>query len=195
MHTPATGGHDQHGKLGYFLVLSVLTHLLLALPPGQPLATPPLQLPAPELVLTTTTSHADALHAPRAAVVQTERAPPPAETVPPNPSRDSEPGAPTDAAVANHLRSLLHTALDQHFIYPAFARRNGWEGQVDVLVRLDQEGRLNAVRIVRSSGYSILDEDALLTLQRIGTIPEARSWLRGYSYDMQLPILYRLTES
>jgi protein TonB len=191
MRTPALLSDAHHGKLGYFLALSVLAHLLVVLTTGRPLASPSLQVPAPELVLTTITRRS---HPPHPAPLPTENVPALATTALRSLSPDNEPRTASEPELANHLRSLLHTALDQHFVYPDFARRQGWEGRVDVLVRLNGDGRLDAVRVVHSSGYSILDQDALLTLQRIVAIPAARAWLRGYSYDLRFPIVYRLTE-
>lgn len=185
--------HAQHGKIGYFLALSVLVHLLVLLPPVHPVVT--LQVAAPELSVTTLSARVSAFSAAHKEMPRSESA-----VVSPNTSRadtwpeNATPSLPSETTV-NNLRSLLHTELDKHFVYPPVARRNGWEGRVDIVVRLDHEGRLNALRIVHSSGYAILDQDALLTLQKIGTIPQARTWLRGYSYDTQLPVLYRLTES
>lgn len=190
MPTPAFGLHAQHGKIGYFLVLSVLVHLLLLLSPVHPA----LQVPAAELSITTLSARASAFSVAQKIILQTESA-----VVSPNTSRadtwheKATPSLPSETTV-NHLRSLLRTELDKHFVYPPVARRNGWEGRVDIVVRFDHEGRLNTLRIVHSSGYAVLDQDALLTLQKIGTIPQARTWLRGYSYDTQLPVLYRLTE-
>lgn len=194
MHASVRHRQDRHGKLGHFLVLSLLVHLLMALSPAGPLVKMKIQIPAPEPILATIVSPPWTPHLPHAAATPAATAPAPAETASRKPSPDNQTRTASDPALANQLRSLLHAALDQHFVYPEFARRQGWEGRVDVLVHLDRDGRLDAMRVVHSSGYGILDQDALLALQRIVTIPEARAWLRGYSYDLQLPVIYRLTE-
>lgn len=195
MRTTALLSDGHHRKLGRFLALSLLAHLFVMLSVGRtPIHSSP-QVPAPELVLTTITGRSHTARAPRPASLPAETTPAPAASTLRSLPPDGETRTTSEPALANHLRSLLHTALDRHFIYPDFARRQGWEGRVDVRVRLDRDGRLDTVQLVHSSGYSILDQDALLTLQRIVAIPEARVWLRGYSYDLQLPIVYRLTES
>lgn len=74
------------------------------------------------------------------------------------------------------------------------ARKNSWEGRVQVALRLNKDGRLDELRVVRSSGYAILDQDAVRTLQRIGTIPEARLWLAGKSYHTEFPVIYQLLD-
>jgi protein TonB len=113
-------------------------------------------------------------------------------TAPPSPAarqeRASEPGT------VNHLRALLRQHLQQVFFYPPLARKYGWQGQVEVDVRLDADGQVKPIRIAHSSGHGILDRHALETLQRVGQLPAAHSWLRGRSYAFVIPITYRLTE-
>lgn len=99
-----------------------------------------------------------------------------------------------EAERLNHLQTLLRGALDRHFVYPPLARRHGWQGQVKLAVELNAEGRLQRLRVLRSSGYAILDHDALATLARIGALPEARVWLAGRGYQLELPVIYRLIE-
>jgi TonB family protein len=100
-----------------------------------------------------------------------------------------------EAERANHLISQLHGALDRRFIYPPLARRHGWEGTVQIGLHLDMHGQLGALRVVRSSGYAILDDDAIKTLKRVGSIPRARAWLDGRAFETELTVIYRLIES
>jgi len=50
--------------------------------------------------------------------------------------------------------------------YPTIARRRGWEGSVEILMVLDQNGRVVDATIVSSSGHSVLDEAARNTVLR-----------------------------
>lgn len=193
MHTRPARLDHRWRRFGWFLALSVLLHGLLAIPFGHPLAALP--LPAPELVVTYLDGRSADARAPHATPA-TDTTTATSTSTPADRLTDTRDPAGVDRARANHLHSLLRVALDRHFVYPPFARRNGWQGRVELLVRLDGAGRVDAVRILRSSGHAVLDQDALLTLRRISTVPEARSWLQGYSgYDLQLPVHYRLTES
>lgn len=45
--------------------------------------------------------------------------------------------------------------------YPELARRNGWEGQIMVRVRVSPQGRVVSAEITRASSYGILDQAAL----------------------------------
>lgn len=173
-----------------WLLVSALVHAALIVPSSPaPVA---LQIPAPELAVALATDHhprtesnakLPTLYRPSAGAGATVVATPVPAAAP----------ALSDQ-ITNHLRSLLHASLNRHFVYPPVAHRNGWEGRVELLVHLDHDGRLHAMRIVRSSGYPLLDEDALLTLRRIGSIPQARAWLPEQGYATTLPVIYRLTK-
>ena len=94
---------------------------------------------------------------------------------------------------------VLHTAgpykLDAGFIYPPIARRHGWQGQVQLGLTVDAEGRLSDLSVLASSGYPVLDADAVRTVARIGSLPRAVEVLAGRSIRLQLPVFYRLIES
>jgi protein TonB len=96
--------------------------------------------------------------------------------------------------LASQLEGQLRDALAPYFAYPMMARRNGWQGQVQVGLRVEADGRLSHVRIAHSSGYRLLDSAALATLSRINTVPKATGWLDGRHFDMVLPIDYRLID-
>ena len=97
-------------------------------------------------------------------------------------------------ALTTRLEGRLRNALAHYFTYPMMARRNGWEGQVQVGLRVEADGRLSHVHIAHSSGYRLLDSAALTTLNRIDVLPEATRWLDGRHFDMVLPIEYRLID-
>jgi periplasmic protein TonB len=107
----------------------------------------------------------------------------------------NEPAQQIDTAMlASRLEGQLRDALSPYFAYPIMARRNGWEGQVRVGLRVEADGRLSHVRIAHSSGHRLLDRAALSTLNRITTVPKAAGWLDGRHFDMVLPIDYRLID-
>lgn len=45
--------------------------------------------------------------------------------------------------------------------YPFVARRKGWEGAVVLLVKLEADGRVEEVGVLESSGYDLLDQEAV----------------------------------
>jgi TonB family protein len=50
--------------------------------------------------------------------------------------------------------------------YPGRARRQGWQGSVDVALTIARDGSVADARVGRSSGYPTLDEVALAAARR-----------------------------
>jgi len=97
------------------------------------------------------------------------------------------------SAPVNHLRAQLRSQLARHFIYPRLARRMGWEGQVGLELHIEEDGSLHKIRVVRSSGYKVLDENARSTLNSIGRITVASNMIID-PVDTEIEVQYRLTE-
>lgn len=116
----------------------------------------------------------------------------------PSPARPPQAGrgsAPRPlAAVADHLKSALFRRLRAHFQYPLIARLRGWQGLVKVGVRVEADGTLSHLRVIETSGYSILDDNSLRTVRAIAHVPRAAGWLQGRHVDLVLPVKYRLTQ-
>ncbi len=49
--------------------------------------------------------------------------------------------------------------------YPRVAILNGWEGETIVQLNIDDQGEVSNIRIIQTSGYSILDEAVIKTLR------------------------------
>ena len=92
--------------------------------------------------------------------------------------------------VNNQLQSLFAT----YFQYPALAQRRSWEGLVQLGVRIEADGLLSHIHILKSSGYSLLDHAALSSLKQIASLPEVKALLHGNQFDM-VPVHYKLIDS
>ena len=57
---------------------------------------------------------------------------------------------------------------------------------------IDRMGSLIASRVVRSSGSSALDEEALAVLQRASPLPAPPAQVAGATFDLTLPIQFRI---
>jgi TonB family protein len=96
--------------------------------------------------------------------------------------------------VTNHLRAALRAGVDAHFVYPPLARLHGWQGEVRLALTISADGDLRELRVLASSGYALLDQDAIQTILRLGKLPQARELLAGRNIHLELPVVYRLTE-
>ena len=59
--------------------------------------------------------------------------------------------------------------------------------------RVEETGVINNVHVMRSSGNAVLDQSAVRTLNNVGRIP-ASIWRGGTILDLQLPVIYKLTQ-
>lgn len=131
--------------------------------------------PAPVVVPASTTAPADGEH----------------EAVPTVPAAGATKTG-NDDEIRARIQSRLRLDLARHFDYPWIAQLRGWEGDVLLGVIVQASGRLDAIRVVRSSGFAVLDRSAVDSLRKVERIPEAVAWLRGRDLEMHLPVVYRL---
>ncbi|WP_096360193.1 TonB family protein [Sulfuricaulis limicola] len=196
-----------------FLALSIALHLCLLAGFGQTLPSAPnlrlgqsvlnvqLQNDAPSPVAVNYSGSTTAIPAAKssgdhaAAPVEAVASSSPADPATGTGVRPSAPTIGTRAGQHNQLLGELRTRLSRYLTYPPLARSRGWEGTVWLSLRVESDGQLDKIRLERSSGYAVLDNSALNSLQRIGNLVEARVWLEGRGVDMQLPVIYRLIEN
>ncbi len=93
-----------------------------------------------------------------------------------------------------HIEARLRARLERYFEYPYTARLRGWQGEVRLGFLVLPDGRLERLRVTRSSGFAVLDASALDSLGRVGRLDEAERWLHGRPLDMQISVVYRLRD-
>ncbi len=77
--------------------------------------------------------------------------------------------------------------------YPRLARRRGWEGVVLLDVAVSAEGRVGDVSVNRSSGFPVLDDEAVRAVRQWRFEPGRRQG-RPAAMQVQVPIRFRLKE-
>ncbi len=92
----------------------------------------------------------------------TQPAPPatPAPTVRPPPPRRPVAARPAARPARGKPLRLVSRPTVMRY-YPPEAQRRGWEGTAHVEIRVDRRGVVVSAKVVRSSGYEILDQQAL----------------------------------
>ena len=84
--------------------------------------------------------------------------------------------------------SIISKILQQNIEYPYIAQRMGWEGRVIVSFILTKEGKIEDIKIEKSSGYEILDKNTVATLKRCAKyfpIPPV-------NVKIKVPVVYQL---
>lgn len=81
----------------------------------------------------------------------------------------------------------LRNAIMKNIIYPEKARRMGWEGKVVLSFVINETGSIKDVKILKSSGYPVLDEAAMEAIFKINQFQKKQERL-----IVQLPVEFRL---
>lgn len=97
-------------------------------------------------------------------------------------------------AAAADLRGRIENELARFFHYPPLARREGWEGVVQLQFDVAGDGAIRNIQLASSSGYALLDraaQEALAAAAHVALPPS----LAGGTRAIALPVRYRLTEA
>lgn len=84
--------------------------------------------------------------------------------------------------------------LNRHKKYPRDARRAGQEGVAEVAFTLDRSGKVLRAHLVKSSGSSALDEEALAVLERASPFPAPPADMTGVTINLKQPINFRIRD-
>lgn len=97
-------------------------------------------------------------------------------------------------ALDSYRRQLTDLFAREHE-YPRIAAMRGWEGEVRLRLRVARRGQLLGVRVDRSSGFEVLDQDALALLEGHGSLPPLPEALEVAEIEVVVPITYRLRKA
>lgn len=100
---------------------------------------------------------------------------------PAKPVRDDKPGTGHRAAEQAATKKLA-----KHIFYPPEAVAAGLEGEVRLLLTLDERGAVREVQVAASSGHAILDQAAMRAAYAMGSLPGLDR------REIILPVTFRL---
>ena len=169
-----------HYRLALALMLSLLLHAapfvnvaLDTKPPPKP--APPIQanLRAPALP-------------PSVPLILTKQAPTEVEAVAKKALMQASKASPQTKAWSSEIRRQFQKQQARGDFYPREAIAQGLEGEVLVLMLLDQNGQVTAARVEQSSGEQILDAAALRAVRALHSLPG------DAPRETYLPVRFRL---
>jgi protein TonB len=129
--------------------------------------------------------------------ITSEPAPaPPPSAVPPAPvaTAPAAPPAPDPSTLIAQYRSRFIGAAVRYKRYPLPARDNGWEGDVIVHLEIGASGELAEVKVKRSSGHAVLDEQALQMFRLAAPEVPMPPGLRGRAFGFDVRAVYSLKD-
>jgi periplasmic protein TonB len=110
--------------------------------------------------------------------------PVPETTAPPRPR-------PSAVQVASWHRRIAQQ-VERHKSYPASARARHETGTAALTFTLDRNGKVLASRIVRTSGFSALDQETIDTVRRAQPFPPPPPNMPGQTFDFTVPIRFNI---
>lgn len=112
------------------------------------------------------------------------------------PERARPSGGPTaggfDRAALEGYALDLSRAIGRSQNYPRRALQLGWQGKVELEVRISQEGKVTSVEVARSSGYPMLDDEAVAMVKRTGQLPSVPTDFRGREFTVLVPVVFKI---
>jgi protein TonB len=99
---------------------------------------------------------------------------------------------PTTSNAVPTWKTQVVALLERNKRYPEAAQSRREQGVAQVFFSLDRQGRVIGSRVVRSSGASALDEEALALLRRAQPFPPPPRELPGKRVDLTVPIRFNL---
>ncbi len=141
----------------------------------------------------------DSTPPPTEVIAVTPKAEAPPSPVPPVPIVTPEPPKPVvpvdTSAARDSYGNTLWGAIGKYKQYPKIAQMRGWQGDVLVELQLDSNGKLKSKKIIQSSGYDVLDKQALDMVEKAAPFPMPPEALRGSSFSIKVPIPFKLESS
>jgi periplasmic protein TonB len=105
---------------------------------------------------------------------------------------EQAPLKPDDSKAVVTWRSQISALLERNKRYPESSHARREQGVAQIVFSLDRQGRLIESRVVRSSGATALDEEALALLRRAQPFPPLPREMIGDRVELAVPIRFNL---
>ena len=101
-------------------------------------------------------------------------------------------GNESDAGTLDQYRLALIVAAKRYKRYPAQAVDQGWQGRVEVRLVIGANGAIQAGIVRASSGYEILDSQALDMVKNAKPLTPIPPALHGREFTVDIPVIFDL---
>jgi protein TonB len=147
-------------------------------PPPQPIAVPPRPV-QPE---------------PQATAPVRVEPPPPVHVEPPaQPQAPPQPPA-LDTSVLRDYSAIVSGAVAKKQVYPRMALMRRWQGTANLKLEIAADGNLKALSVKHSSGFEILDDQAMKMVKQAMPLPALPDSLRGREFVIDIPVAFKLQD-
>ena len=102
--------------------------------------------------------------------------------------------APDSAAILAGFRRQLLAVAVRYKRYPRIALDNAWTGDVTVRMEVGANGAVSSIKVKTSSGYEVLDEQALEMFRKAAAEVPVPAALRGKAFPVEVRAIYNLRD-
>jgi periplasmic protein TonB len=113
-------------------------------------------------------------------------------TRPPEPPKKIEPSEDDISAALGQYSGTLGRAIAKHKQYPKIAQIRGWQGECLLDLKIDSSGNVLTANVKESSGFELLDKQALEMVNKASPFPTPPDALRGRSFNITVPVSFKL---
>jgi pilus assembly protein CpaC len=93
-------------------------------------------------------------------------------------------------SLADYINTVYKKIIDAVY-YPQDAKNAGWQGTTKLSLNINYDGTLKEVKLLQSSGYSILDQAALETVYRQAPYPTLPEEVNQDELRIEIPVAFR----
>ena len=101
-------------------------------------------------------------------------------------------GSDADAVTLAQYRLALIGAARRYKRYPAQALDKGWQGRVEIRLVVGANGTIQTSLVKTSSGYEVLDNQALDMVKKAKPLTPIPAALRGREFSVDIPVIFDL---
>ncbi|MFH1784349.1 MAG: energy transducer TonB [bacterium] len=87
---------------------------------------------------------------------------------------------------------LIRKKIESVKLYPAHARMKNYTGEVHLRFLINTDGEVDKIKLVKSSGFDILDESAIKTVEKAAPFIPVPQILAASGVVVSLPIIFDL---
>ena len=124
--------------------------------------------------------------------VETQPTPQVAPVTTPEPPKVMPPNQSDIDAAKSAYGDALWRAISKFKKYPNIAQRRGYQGEVVLELQLDGYGKIKSKKVAQSSGYEILDNQALEMVDKAVPFPLPAEALRNSNFSIKVPVPFKL---
>jgi periplasmic protein TonB len=82
----------------------------------------------------------------------------------------------------------IKNCIQSNISYPRMARKMGWQGRVLISFIICSDGSVKDIRIIESSGFKVLDKNAVEVIQKVAPFPRP-----PVAAELIIPVIYKLS--